>query len=301
MKKILITGGSGLIGRNITERLLVKGYDVVWLSTSKDKVTPVKSYFWDPSEKLIDPKALEGVTHIINLAGEPLAQKWTEASMKRMYDSRVNAIQTLYNAIEGLKDQPMAFISASAVGYYPSSYTAQYTEEHESGSDFLARITVAWEREAKLMANFGLREVRLRIGIALDAKGGALNELLPTIRFGLGAPLGTGKQWMPWIHIDDLARMFVYAVENEHLQGVYNACGPNPVTNKTMVKTIGQVLKRPVFLPPVPGFILRMILGKMAQIVLSSTHVSSSKISSAGFEFQFPELKPALENLLQEP
>lgn len=295
MKNILITGGSGLVGQRITELLEKKGYEVAWLSRSQQGR---KSFLWDVENKEIDPQAIEWADAIIHLAGAGVAEKrWTPERKKLILDSRTHSTQLLFSAIEKAEKKPSTFISASAVGFYGfNTGTTLVDEGSKAGSDFLAEVVIAWEHEVKKIEALHLRTVLLRIGIVLDAEGGALGEMLKP---PVAAPLGSGDQWMSWIHIEDLANMFVFALEKTTLQGIYNAVGPNPATNQQLTKEAAAAKGKPYIGIGVPGFALKLVLGEMAAMVLGGNRVSSQKIQKAGFEFEFPELKGALNEIFR--
>ncbi|TFV95943.1 TIGR01777 family protein [Algoriphagus kandeliae] len=293
MKNILITGGSGLIGRRITQLLEKKGMEVAWLSRSSQGR---KSFQWDISKQELDPEAMEWADAVIHLAGAGVAEKrWTPERKREILDSRVKSTQLLYSAIERAENKPTTFISASAVGYYGFNTGAALVDENSpAGHDFLAEVVVAWEQEVKKIENLNLRTVLLRIGIVLDAEGGALGEMLKP---PVAAPLGNGDQWMSWIHIEDLARMFVFALEKTTLQGVYNAVGPHPATNQLLTLEAARAKGKPYLGIGVPGFLLKLVLGEMAAMVLGGNRVSSQKIQKAGFDFEFEDLREALKDL----
>lgn len=296
MQNILITGGSGLVGQRITDQLEKKGYQVAWLSRTNQSGR--RSFRWNVEKQEIDPEAVEWADAIIHLAGAGIAEKrWTAERKKLILESRTQSTQLLFSAIEKSGKRPSTFISASAVGYYGfNTGTALVDESSKPGSDFLAEVVIAWENEAKKMEQLELRTVLLRIGIVLDAEGGALGEMLKP---PVAAPLGSGDQWMSWIHLDDLARMFVFALEKTTLQGVYNAVGPNPATNQQLTKEAAAAKKKPYVGIGVPGFALKLVLGEMAAMVLGGNRVSCQKIQKAGFEFEFPELSVALRDIFQ--
>lgn len=293
MQHILITGGSGLVGQEITQLLEKKGYEVAWLSRSAQGK---KSFLWNVEKGEIDPNAIEWADAIIHLAGAGVAEKrWTPERKKLILESRTQSTQLLFSAIEKSAKKPSTFISASAVGYYGfNTGTTLVDESSRPGSDFLAEVVIAWENEVKKMESLQLRTVLLRIGIVLDAEGGALGEMLKP---PVAAPLGSGDQWMSWIHIEDLARMFVFALEKTTLQGVFNAVSPNPATNQQLTKEAAAAKGKPYLGIGVPGFALKLVLGEMAAMVLGGNRVSSQKIQKAGFEFEFPELKRALRDI----
>jgi len=295
MKNILITGGSGLVGRRITAQLERKGYQVGWLSRSAQART---HFLWDVAQQTIDSQAMEWADAVIHLAGEGVAEKrWTAVRKKSILDSRTHSTQLLHTAIQQAEKKPLAFISASAIGFYGFQTGATLVEESSpAGTDFLADVVVAWEQEVKKIEALAVRCVLLRIGIVLDAKGGALGEMLKP---PVAAPLGSGDQWMSWIHVEDLARLFVFALEKTTLQGIYNAVGPNPATNQQLTKEAAAAKGKPYVGIGVPGFALKLVLGKMAAMVLGCNRVSSQKIQKAGFVFEFPELGAALKDIFR--
>jgi uncharacterized protein (TIGR01777 family) len=293
MRNILITGGSGLVGQRITALLEKKGYEVAWLSRSpQDR----KTFLWNVEKGEIDSEAMEWADEVVHLAGAGVAEKrWTPERKKLILESRTQSTQVLLTAIKNAQSKPSTFISASAVGYYGfNTGTALVDENSPAGNDFLAEVVIAWENEVKKMESLQLRTVLLRIGIVLDAEGGALGEMLKP---PVAAPLGTGDQWMSWIHVEDLARMFVFALEKTTLQGVFNAVGPHPATNQQLTKEAAIAKRKPYVGIGVPGFALKLVLGEMAAMVLGGNRVSSQKIQKAGFEFEFPVLKNALKDL----
>ncbi|GHB39354.1 NAD-dependent epimerase [Mongoliitalea lutea] len=297
MKNILITGGSGLVGKKITQLLEKKGFEVAWLSRSPDKYKQ-QSFFWDVDKQTMDAEAIEWADAIMHLAGEGVADKrWTNARKRAILESRTLSTQMLYNAIEKATAKPEVFISASAVGYYGFNTGEDVqVEESTAGKDFLAQVVIAWENRVKMMEKLGLRTVMLRIGIVLDKNGGALKEMMKP---PVAAPLGSGMQWMSWIQIDDLARMFVFALEDEKVQGIYNAVGPKPATNAELTEKAAKKARKLFVNFGVPGFGLKLALGEMAQMVLGGNKVSSKKIEQEGFKFRYPDLDTALEKIYQ--
>jgi len=298
-KKILITGASGLIGSRLTEMLLQKGYQVSHLGRTK-KNGSVKSFVWDVDKGELDKEALAGVDTIIHLAGAGVADKrWNEKRKKEILESRTKSSALLYEILKKGNHSVKAVVSASAIGYYGFCLDERiFTEDSEPGTDYLAQVTKAWEASVDKISSLNIRVAKLRIGIVLSEKGGALAEMAKPVRFGIGAALGTGKQYLSWIHIDDLCAMFIKAVEDEHMHGAYNAVC-DWVTNEAMTKSIASVLKKPLLLPPVPGFMMKLIVGEMAVIVVNGSKVSSEKIRKTGFTFQYPELSVALNELLK--
>lgn len=297
---ILITGASGLVGTRLTELLLQKGYHVAHLGRSKKKGT-VPSFVWDVDKKMVDPDALDGVDMIIHLAGAGVAdQRWSTQRKQEIQLSRTRSSALLYETLKTRTHKVKALISASAIGFYGFSLNSTlFTEASKPGTDFLSSVVVRWENEVDSISTLGIRVARIRIGIVLSEKGGALKEMARPIRYGVGAPLGTGEQIVSWIHLDDLCEMFIKAIEDSTLSGAYNAVAPHPVTNREMTKAIAKVLHRPLWLPSIPGFILSILVGEMAEIVLNGSNVSSERIQKTGFKFQFENLDDALRNLLQ--
>lgn len=293
MKNILITGGSGLVGKRITAHLETKGHAVAWLSRSPDRYKQ-KSFSWNVGAMQIDQEALEWADIVIHLAGEGVADgRWTAKRKQAILDSRTHSTQILADAISKAENKPSSFIAASAVGYYGfSTGNDVITENSPAGDDFLAQVVIAWENESRKLENHGLRTVIFRIGIVLDESGGALKEMLKP---PVAAPLGSGEQWMSWIQIEDLARMFVFAVENESLSGVFNAVGPKPVTNRTLTQSAARKISKLYVGVGVPEFLLKIILGEMALMVLGGNKASSKKIEAAGFQFHYPSIEEALE------
>jgi uncharacterized protein (TIGR01777 family) len=295
MKNILITGGSGLVGKKITLLLERKDYTVAWLSRNPEKYSQ-KSFAWDVDKYTMDPEAITWADGIIHLAGEGVADKrWTASRKKAILESRTNSTALLLETIEKSDEKPEAFISASAVGYYGFNTGDTLMDENgAAGNDFLAHVVIAWEDQVKKIEALGIRTVMLRIGIVLDNKGGALVEMLKP---PLAAPLGNGQQWMSWIAIDDLARIFFFALENEELRGIYNAVGPKPASNEELTQKAAKKAGKLFMGMGIPGFVLKLVLGEMAQMVLGGNKVSSQKIKEAGFEFRYPNLEAALEKI----
>ena len=296
MNKILITGASGLVGSRLTEMLEKANYQVVHLGrTIKSERRPV--YTWDIEKGIIDEKAFDGVQAVIHLAGAGVADKpWTAKRKLEILMSRTKSTALL---AKYLKQNPQikTVVSASAIGYYGFGLSDhEFTEVSNPGADFLAQVVNAWEEEVNKIEN--KRIVKLRIGIVLSKKGGALKEIAKPIKMFVGAPLGTGKQLTSWIHIDDLCRMFIKAVEDDTMHGVYNATGPYAVTNKALTKQIAKALHKPILLPPIPAFVLQLLLGEMANLVLYGLNVSSAKIQKTGFTFTYPTLELAIVDLL---
>ena len=301
--RVLITGATGLLGNEITELLLKNGMKVNYLTTSKDKIQHQPNYqgfFWNPEEGIIDESCFIDVESVINLAGSNISELWTAQYKEEIVESRTNAINLLYNALRNNPNQVRHFITASAIGVYPSSFVTTYSEDFtQFNNSFLANVVVKWEEAASQIERLGIQVCKLRIGLVLSDDGGALPKMAKPIRMGFGAAFGSGKQWQSWIHIKDLAQIFLFALENR-LAGVYNAVAPNPVTNNQLVKAIAQILDVPVFLPNIPKFILSLILGEMHTLLFESQKVSCQKIQDEGYDFQFQNLDVALKNILHK-
>ena len=294
MKNVVITGGTGLVGDVLCKVLHEKGYSISIISRSKNDVSPYQFYSWDKLDQ-----ALKNANYIIHLAGAGIVDKpWTEKRKQEIIDSRVETANTIFSILQEKKYPVSAFISSSAIGYYGIETTNKiYTETDSSSNNFLGETCRLWEDAAFQFNTLNIRTVALRIGIVLSTEGGALPEMDKPIRWGFGAPLGSGNQFIPWIHIQDLANMFVFALENEEMNGAFNAVGVEPINNKDFIKTIAKVLDKLLWLPNVPSFILKIILGSRAQLVLQGSRVSADKILSKGFSFHFKKLEQALKNL----
>jgi uncharacterized protein (TIGR01777 family) len=293
MKNILITGGSGLVGKAITQTLEKKGYQVAWLSRSSQNK---KSFLWDVEKQEIDQNAIEWSDAIIHLAGSGVAEKrWTSERKKDILKSRTESTRLLWKAIQKATKKPEAFISASAVGFYGfDTGETLKTEDAQPGNDFLAEVVVAWEMEVEKIEALGVRTAILRIGIVLDKIGGALSEILKP---PVAAPLGSGNQWMSWIHIQDLAKLFVFALENPEMKGKFNAVAPNPVKNKKLTRDAAKAKGKAFLGIGVPEFVIKLILGEMAAMVLGGNRVSAEKTLETNFQFEFPSLDLALKDL----
>lgn len=297
-KKILITGASGLIGGRLIKNLLEKGNEVSVLSRTPSNIKSVKVYVWDIKKQEIDVKALEGIDTIIHLAGAGIADKrWTKSRKQEIIDSRVESTKLLYKAILATNSPVKTFISASASGFYGDRNDEILKEDSKAGSGFLAECCQQWEHAVDEGSKMGIRVVKLRIGIVLSKRGGALSELARPVSFFVGAALGSGKQWMPWIHLTDLVSIFETAFENHALVGTFNACSPFPVTNFEFTKILAKKLFRPLWPINVPSFVLRIILGEMSAVILNSNRCSPQKIIDSDFRFQYPILEDALTKI----
>ncbi len=299
--KVLISGATGLIGKEIIKLCHQNTIDVHYLTTSQHKIKNkpnYRGYFWNPKQGEIDALCLQGVDAIIHLAGASIASKWTPDYKEEIIESRVLSANLLFNTLHKHENQVKQFISSSGINIYPNSLEELYTEESQEIDDsFLGNVVLNWEEIADKFAIEHMKVAKIRTGVVLDALEGALPKLIQPIKLGLGAPLGSGKQWQSWIHIKDIAALYLFVLQN-NLEGVYNAVSPNPVTNNEMTIEIAKRLKKPLWLPNIPAFILQVILGEMAILVLSGQKVSSKKIENKGFQFKYPTLVKALENLI---
>ena len=297
---ILITGASGLIGKSLIHALEQRDYRISTLSTSKRSVpisTNIKTHYWNPSQGIIDGKALDGVDVIISLAGAKINQRWTKKNRKAIFDSRVKGTQLIQNALKNNPNHNVShFVSASAVGLYPSDFNKIYSEsEIKVAESFTGKVVAAWEQQVDEMSSLVAHVSKIRIGLVLAKSGGALVPLATPASFGLGAWFGSGKQWQSWIHIQDLVQLFVFAIDHP---GTYNGVSPNPVTQKQLVKAISRQYKMPQWMPGIPAFVIKAVMGKMANILFDSIRVSSTHVQEQGFSFIFPYLQDALKDLL---
>jgi len=300
--KLLITGATGLIGRAIVELANKQGFSVNYLTTDKAKIIRnenFKGYYWDPESQKIDIQCFEGVTSIINLAGASISKRWTFGNKQQILASRVNSIKTLIQGLEKVDTSKISsIVSASAIGIYPNSLSVYYSEEEKLIDDsFLGSVVQSWEQEMEAFNAFDIPVAKIRIGMVLSKDGGALPQLIKPAKKLLGAAFGSGKQWQSWIHIADLARMFLFISQNR-LQGIYNGVSPNPVTNQKMISEIAKTLEMPLLLPNIPRFAMRAILGEMSYLLFVSHRVSSKKIAEEGFTFQHPTIGNALQYFL---
>ncbi|MEP1095044.1 MAG: TIGR01777 family oxidoreductase [Cyclobacteriaceae bacterium] len=298
-QRILITGGTGLVGQRLSELLVENHFEVSHLSRHPTKGTH-ESFHWNVEKGEIDKEAIKNSDIIIHLAGASVAGKrWTKKWKQEIYDSRINATRLLVEAIRNHNSRLQHFISASAIGYYGWDTKENLVDENsEKGKGFLADVVADWEGEVSNLNEFGVRNSIVRVGIVLSDKGAALVEMTKPIKLGVGAPLGSGKQFMSWIHLDDLCQLFIHMIKNEET-GVFNAVSPNPVTNKDFTKQLAKELNKPLILPNVPSFALRLLVGEMQVMLTGGNKVSSKKIEQTGFDFQYPSLHSALKNLVK--
>ena len=296
---IAITGASGFIGRRLLKVLGGAGHSLTVFSRHAGTNLPpsARLVVWDPAKGLPPREALEQIDAVVHLAGESVAQRWTPEAKRRIGESRVQGTRNLVQGLAAAGRRPAVLVCASAVGYYGSREDEVLTENSSPGRDFLAQVCMAWEKEATAAAELGIRVVCLRIGLVLAAHGGGLARMLPPFKAGVGGKLGSGVQWTSWIHLDDLAELARYAVEHP-LDGPVNATAPNPVTNAEFTRTLARALHRPALFP-VPAFALKILFGEMAEILLASQRAVPQAALGGGFAFRYPELAPALEQLLK--
>lgn len=298
--KVLITGATGFVGQRVVKQLLQEGHQVVVLSRNVAKgalkLGSKCEYFqWIDTKSLPPLEAFKGVDGVVNLMGESIGEKrWSEEQKKEIYDSRIISTRQLVLAIEKLSEKPKVFVSASAVGIYGNRGDEEITEASSVGNDFLAQVCKDWEAEAFKAREDGLRVVIIRTGVVLGRGGGALKKMLPVFKLGAGGPLGPGEQYMSWVHVDDLASMYVEALKNSSIEDVYNGTAPYPAKNKEFTYALGKALHRPVFMP-VPTFGLKLLFGEMSQILLEGQKVIPSKFKMNNFRYKYPTLEMALK------
>jgi len=300
---VLITGATGLIGKAITEKFQERNIEVHYLTTRKSKLEKeegLKGFYWNPKKGEIDMQCFDGVTAVINLAGASISQRWTEANKKKILRSRLDSLQTLRKALEKVETKSIkSFVCASAIGIYPNSLDKYYTEDvTEVDPSFLGEVVSKWEEEINQFSKFSFSVATIRIGLVLSLEGGALPAMVKPVKSYVGAAFGSGEQWQSWIHIDDMARQFLFVID-EGLKGIYNGVAPNPVTNTKLIKEIAAVLNRPLFLPNIPKGLMQLLLGDMSYLLFASQRVSSKKIEEEGFEFHHNNICTALKNLLR--
>lgn len=299
MSIVLIAGGTGLVGTQLSKLLSEQGFQVRHLSRNARPDATYPAFAWDVDKGSLDPLALEGVEYIINLAGAGVADKpWTQARKLLIINSRVKSNQLLKRHILAMSQPPKAFVSSAAVGYYGDNPSDQWIgEDAPPGTGFLSESCIAWEASIRSLVETGVRIVGLRIGIVLSTKGGALPKMTQPMKFGLAPYFGSGNTWYPWIHIDDLCRMFLFALQDTDMSGFFNAVAPNPVRNRELIKKASSVFARRTISIPAPALALRAVLGELADAILTGVRASSAKIQREGFDFEHPNLEEALRSL----
>ena len=301
--RVIITGGTGLIGRALAADLAGDGYEAIVLSRRPERVnglpTGVRAERWDARSAEGWGTLANGADAIVNLAGETLVGRWTAEHKRRIRDSRLNAGRAVVQAVEQAKVKPRAVVQASGAGYYGPCGDEEITEEASPGQDFLGRTAIEWEAATVAVEALGVRRVIIRSGPVLSAAGGVLPRLLLPFRFFVGGPLGSGRQWFPWIHVTDQARAIRFLIENEAASGAFNLAAPNPLTNAEFSRTVGRVIRRPAFVP-VPASALRLALGEMSIVLLEGQRTIPRRLLALGFTFRFPKAEPALRDLLEK-
>jgi uncharacterized protein (TIGR01777 family) len=302
METVIITGGTGLIGKHLSRKLKEAGYNVALLSRKSSYANEFAVYSWDPEKNEIDKKAVLSADYIIHLAGAGIGDKrWTKKRRQLISDSRIKTCELIFNSVKETGTKIKAFISASGIGYYGAITSDKiFTETDQPSTDFIGEICRQWEHTADRFEKSGIRTVKIRTGIVLTKKGGALARMITTVRMGIGSALGNGRQYLPWIHIEDLCNIYIKAIEDISLKGAYNAVAPEHISNKDFMRTLAKVLNKPFFFPDVPAFIMKLLFGKMSGILLNGSRVSSDKIRASRYSFQFPDLESAMKDLLQK-
>ena len=304
--KVAITGATGFVGSRLVEKLKAEGHQILVLTRNLERAKRIfpasafpnlEIFAYRPTESGNWQQSIADFDAVVNLAGEPIAERWTPEHKKAILESRQLGTRKIVEAIAQAEPKPRVLINASAIGYYGTSETATFDEDSPGGNDFLAEVCKKWEAEAQKVKEAGVRLVILRTGIVLDKDGGALAKMLPPFKLFAGGPLGSGRQWFSWIHRDDLVNLIVEALKRPDIEGTFNATAPNPVRMNQFCQTLGEVMNRPSWLP-VPGFALETLLGEGAKVVLEGQQVLPKKIQSLAFQYQYPTLKSALEGII---
>jgi uncharacterized protein (TIGR01777 family) len=300
---ILVTGATGLVGSKISEDLRSQGHTVHYLTTRQSALkteSNYKGFLWNVNKMTIDADCVIGVDALIHLAGETVFQKWTKEAKKRILKSRIDSTELLLRLLQENDHQVKQVVTASAIGIYPDDQNGKALRENDippTANNYLADVCIAWEKAGAKFQQIGLKHAVVRIGIVLSDKGGALDQMSKPVKLFAGAGFGNGKMWQSWVANDDLSGIFIHILNNT-LEGIYNGVAPHPIRNRPMMEAIGKVLGKPVFLPNVPEFVMKLMLGEMASIVLASQHASSEKIEEKGYSFEYPKLEMALEKYL---
>ena len=300
--KIFMTGGTGFVGTNLTKQLTQKGHDVTVLTRAitEGRILPQGASYLEgnPTQEGTWQERVAEHEVIINLAGASIFRRWTKSAKEVMLDSRILTTKNLVEALSARKNKETLFLSTSAVGYYGPQGDEALDERSPPGDDFLASLAQEWESFAVKAEAFGIRVVLLRFGIIFGKEGGALKQMIPIFNWYLGSPLGSGKQWFPWIHEQDLVNIYLYVLEQKDISGPINCTAPDPVRNEELTKVLGGVLGKPTFMPAVPGFMLKIMMGEFGSVLLNGQKVIPKRLLERGFSFSFPGLKEALEDLL---
>ena len=301
MATVLISGGTGIVGTHLSKKLKQKGYDVFILGRKEDLQAAIPVYKWNVEKKELPDELIAKADHIIHLAGTAIAdEKWTDERKKLIIDSRVRSAELLFNKVKENDTKLKSFTTASGIGYYGVKTTEQiFKETDPPEKDFIGHTCDLWEQAADKFKEAGIRTIKLRTGVVLTKNGGALAKMLSPVQLGIGSELGSGQQYMPWIHIEDICSIYIKTIEDEKMEGAYNAVAPEHCTNKEFMKTLAKVLDKPFWLPAVPGAILKLLLGEMSEIVLKGSRVSAEKIIKAEYKFLFPHLEDCFHDLLK--
>jgi uncharacterized protein (TIGR01777 family) len=299
MAKVLITGGTGLVGTHLSRKLQGMGYEVAILSRTKRNENKLHTYIWDYNKNEIDKDAINTSDYIIHLAGINLGERrWTSKRKQLIFDSRIKSAELIYNNIDKENNKLSAFITASAIGYYGAITSDKVLSETEPpADDFLAQTCKKWEQVADRFTDIGIRAVKIRTGVVLAKQGGALSKIVIPIKLGIGSAIGDGNQYFPWIHIDDLCSIYLKAIEDTKMIGAFNAVAPEYITNRQFMETIARNLDKPFWFPKIPAIAIKVILGKMSEMILTGSRISSDKIRNSGFVFKYPKLESALDQL----
>ena len=299
--KLLITGATGLIGRELTQKLIYEGFEVNYLTTRKSKINSLKGangFFWNHNQ--IDSECFSEVDTIVHLAGSTVSRRWTKSYKDEIYSSRINSTQILLKGLKNVKEshQVKQLVSASAIGIYPSDLDYNFNEEAKiNPTSFMERVVFDWEKEVNSFRSEGVKIAKLRIGLVLSKKGGVLGTLKIPTYLGLGAAFGDGTQGQSWIHMDDLLGIFLKAILDKW-EGVFNTVAPNPVNQTKLMSALSYSLKKPYFLPPIPSFLIKIVAGEMSNLVLDSHWVSSNKVMDYGYSFKYSDIKKAINDLI---
>ena len=301
MANVLVTGGTGFIGSRVCAALHEQGDAVHVLSRNPTRAKNLESaravYSWNPQIEKLPSEATADVKAVVHLAGETIAGRWSAEKKRRIRESRILSTRHLVESLAAADTKPDVLVCASAIGYYGASGDEHFTEASPAGTDFLAKVCQEWESEAQKASDFGIRVVLVRIGLVLGLGGGLLAQVLPPFKMGVGGRLGSGRQWMSWVHVDDVVGIMLHALAGEDIRGPLNATAPVPVSNTEFTKTLGAVLRRPTLFP-VPTFGLKLMMGEFADFVLLSQNVLPEKTEVSGYEFRYRMLEPALQDLL---
>lgn len=302
MSKVIITGGTGLVGKALTNLLLSKGFEVFVLTRNQKQANQFTNYsFWDVENEIIDEQLIKSTDYIIHLAGEGIADKrWTSSRKKQILESRTKPLELICKVLKNNPNQLKAMVSASGVGYYGAITSEKvFTETDEAATDFLGKTCVDWENAVNKFTELGVRTVKLRTGIVLAKEGGALPKMMMPFRYGFGSAIGSGKQYVPWVSLNDLCNMYLFAIENNQIQGSFNAAIEDETTNLILSEAIAESLNKKIWLPNVPALVLKMMFGEMANLLLFGNRVSNKKITSQGFVFDDNNLEQFLKKILK--